>query len=196
MSATSVDFVPTTPEEVVYRAKFFVGQGWYKLGAGARWDQTSPFDGKEPFDKAGNQFPGFCDCSGFTAWAARYRRGPWNTDAITADARARHKRFRLVGRDEHVRPSDFIVYPGPDKDHDGERDSPGHIGIIVEVAPDFAAIRGKADWWEHLKIAHCTPRSQVKLGAIKLTDATLWVGRGYIVRPLHLQYAEAPEQAA
>lgn len=181
--------------EVVNRALKYVGQGWYKLGAGALHTSESPFDGKEPYDRAGNQFPGFCDCSGFTSWVARYRRGPWNTDAIVRDARVGGKRFRLVQREEHVRPSDFIVYPGPDKDHDGERDSPGHIGVIVEVAPDFHAIRGKADWWEHLRIAHCTPRSQVKLGAIKLTDATLWAGRGWIVRPLHVEHAEMPEAA-
>jgi len=193
--STSVDFVPTTPMEVVNRALRYVGQGYYKLGGGARWDAPSPFDGKEPFDRAGNQFPGFCDCSGFTAWAARYRRGYWNTDAITADARARQKRFRLVGKSEAVRPSDFLVYPGPDKDHDGERDSPGHIGVIVEVDPDFAAIRGKAEWWEALKVAHCTPRKQLTLGAIKLTDATLWAGKGYIVRPLHLQDAEMQDVA-
>jgi CHAP domain-containing protein len=192
---TAVDWVPTTPTEVVLRALRFVGEGYYKLGGGARFTAASPFAGDEPFDAAGNQFPGFCDCSGFTSWCARYRRGIWNTDAITSDARTRQKRFRLVGKGEPVRPSDFIVYPGPDKDHDGERDSPGHVGIITAVDPDFAAIRGKAEWWEALQVAHCTPRKQLTLGAIKLTDATLWAGKGYIVRPLHLQDAEMPEAA-
>jgi hypothetical protein len=181
---TAIDFVPTTPAEVVERALRFVGTGWYKLGAGAIYTADSPFAGQEAYDGARNQFPGFCDCSGFTAWAARYRRGNWNTDAIVGDARSKQKRFRVIRRDEPVRPSDFIVYPGPDADGDGERDHPGHIGVIVEVLPDF--VRGGPEWWESLRVAHSTPRAQVKLGAIKLSDATLWATKGYLVRPLHV----------
>lgn len=190
MSSTSVDFVPTTPDEVVRRALAWVGKGYYKLGGGAIYTADSPFAGKEAYDGSRNQFPGFCDCSGFTSWAARYKRGAWNTDAIVADARNRQKRFRVIKRSEPVRPSDFIVYPGPDADGDGERDHPGHIGIIVEVLPDF--VRGEPEWWEHLRVAHCTPRKQLTLGAVKLSDAALWATKGYLVRPLHVEHAEMP----
>jgi hypothetical protein len=166
--------------EVVSRALSFVGEGIYKLGGGALHTDESPFG----FTK--NQFPGTCDCSGFTAWCARYKRGPWNTDAMVRDATKGGRRFRLVSRDELVRPADFLVYPGPDRDHDGERDAPGHVGIIVRVLDGF--VRGRAEWWEHLEVAHCTPRAQRTQGAIKLTDATLWAGRGYIVRATHVEY--------
>ena len=171
-------FQSISANKVVARALQYVGEGYYKLGGGSRPTSASPFDPE------GNQFPGFCDCSGFSSWCMEYRRGPWNTDAVVADARVKRSRFRLVKRDEVVIPSDLVVYPGPDKDHDGERDSPGHIGVVVAVGPDFE--RGKNGWWEHLEIAHCTPRNQLKVGAIKHSDASLWAGRGYIIRALHV----------
>lgn len=172
-------FQPITPTAAVARALQFVGQGWYRLGGGARYPSESPFG------ESWNQFPGFCDCSGFTAWACTYVRGNYNTDAIVKNARVggAGARFRLVSKGMPVAPGDLIVYPGPDRDGDGERDHPGHIGIITEVLPDF--VRGGDEWWESLRVAHCTPRKQKTLGAIKLTDAALWAQRGYIVRPAH-----------
>jgi hypothetical protein len=168
---------PVAPGDVVARALAFVGQGRYELGAGA------PFPARTPFAEADNPIPGHCDCSGFVAWCAKYKRGPWNTDGMVKDATRTARRFRLVPREAPVRPGDVIVYPGPDRDHDGERDAPGHCGIVVEVLPGF--VRGKAEWWEHLRVAHCSRRHQDALGAIRITDATLWAGRGYLVRPTH-----------
>lgn len=173
--------VPVTPAEVVERARRHLGKGVYKLGGGALFTSSSPFG------PIGNPFEGTCDCSGFVAWACKYKRGPWNTDAMTHDARVGGAMFRLLGRHELVRPSDVIVYPGPDRDHDGERDAPGHCGIIVQVDEDFR--RGQPEWWEDLRVVHCSPRRQAELGALRLSDATLWAARGWIIRPRNLEAA-------
>lgn len=101
------------------------------------------------------------------------------------DARIGGGMFRLLGREELVRPSDLIAYPGPDRDHDGERDAPGHCAVIVEVTPEFR--RGKAEWWEQLRIVHCSPRRQTELGALRLSDATLFAARGWLIRPRNLE---------
>lgn len=172
--------------EVVARALAQRGLGTYKLGGGARF--TAP----TAFDDDGNQFPDHCDCSGLLAYAAKYRRGSFNTDAIVRDARVTRTRFRLVGRDEAVRPGDFIVKPGPDLDHNGVRDYPGHCGVITAVHADF--VRGSEGWWEDLEVTHCSgakqntidPKTGKRYGAVRTTNASIWSHAGYLIRPLHV----------
>jgi hypothetical protein len=178
MAQTLAAFAPVTTDDVLERAVTHLGRGIYGLGAGAPYTESTPYAPK------GNPYPGKCDCSGFVAWCLRYKRGPWNTDAIVTDARHGGNTWTLVSRDDSVRPSDVLVYPGPDRDHDGERDAPGHCGVVVSVLPEFE--RGRAEWWESLRVAHCSPRRQRDLGAIRLSDATLWAGRGYLVRARHV----------
>lgn len=92
--------------------------------------------------------------------------------------------YGLVAKRDPVRRGDLIVYPGIfDQDQDPDRDVPGHIAIIVRILAGF--VRGGDEWWEELEVVHCSPRKQATLGAIRLTDATQWASRGYIVRPLH-----------
>lgn len=179
-------WAPRPASEVVARALSARGQGYYKLGGGAPYTEASPFDAD------GNPHPGTCDCSGLIAWAAGYRRDAWNTNAIVADALKRRTRFVLVPRMAAVRVGDIIVKPGPDLDHDGRRDYPGHCGIIVGVHADF--VRGGPEWWEDLDVAHCSgarqnridPTTGKRYGAVRVTDASLWALSGYIIRPLHL----------
>lgn len=183
---------PTTREEAVARAVALIGTGWYKLGAGASIDDESPFG------PLGNNHPGFCDCSGFTAHvtghARKQPRGEYNTDAIVNDVykvvngRITRPGPRLmydpVPKGEKPLPGDLLVYPGRfDLDDNPDRDVPGHIGIVKEVLEGF--VRGGEEWWEDVMVIHCTPRKQKTLGAIKLTDATLWASRGYFIRPKH-----------
>jgi hypothetical protein len=161
--------------------------GVYKLGGGARWDQRSCYSTPT------NQFPGTCDCSGFLAWSAKYDRGVWNTDAIVDDATNHQGRFAVVHSEIPVRPGDFIVKKGPDLDHDGVRDHPGHCGIVVEVMPEFE--RGVKGWWEHLRVAHCSGALQLHVdpatdrfyGAVRVTNAAIWALDGYLIRPLHVR---------
>lgn len=173
---------PTSRADAVARAISLLGQGRYKLGGGA--DVTAP----SPFDTEGNRFPGYCDCSGFTSHVTGHARDQgkreYNTDAIVRDAKTTRALYRVVARAEVVLPGDLLVYPGIfDLDDDPDRDVPGHIGIIVEVRPEF--VRLGEEWWEDVEVIHCSPRKQRALGAIRQTDATLWASRGYFVRPLH-----------
>lgn len=178
-----VAFAPTTPQEAVARALLHVGRGHWDLGGGA------PYTAESPFSITGNPKPGRVDCSGFGAWCLRYLRGPWNTDAIIRDARGQTKRWRLVARSERVRPSDVIIMPGLDRDGDGDRDIIGHYGVIVGVDPDF--VRGGREWWQLLQVCHASSRRQSELGAIRVTDATIWAGRSYIIRALHIVDGES-----
>lgn len=165
------------------------GVGCYKLGAGARYDAPSCYAPE------GNQFPGFCDCSGLLAWAGQWAdpgRGAWNTDSIVDDAIHAQKRFALVAHDVAVRAGDIVVKPGPDLDHDGHRDHPGHCGVVTKVLPEF--VRGGHDWWEWLLVTHCSGALQLHLdpatgkpyGAVRETNAAIWALDGYIIRPLHV----------
>lgn len=162
------------------------GLGTYKLGGGAVY--TAP----NAFDDDRNQFPGFCDCSGLLGYAGRYKRGPYNTDAIVRDATGKRIRFRLVEKDERVRRGDFLVKAGPDKDGDGHRDYPGHCGVITGVLPEF--VRGSKDWYEDLEVTHCSgalqnridPATGKRYGAVRTTNAAIWKLAGYIIRPLHV----------
>ena len=181
---TDLGFHPISADEVADLALAQRGLGTYQLGAGARF--TAP----NAFADEGNQFPDHCDCSGLLSYCGRYRRGPYNTDAIVADALHIGGRFRLVERDEPVRRGDFIVKPGPDKDGDGHRDAPGHCGIITKVLPEF--VRGSRDWYEDLEVTHCggslqnriNPETMKRFGAVRTTNAAIWRLSGYLIRPL------------
>lgn len=182
----SASWEPIKAGVVVSRALAQRGLGWYKLGAGAR------FYAPTSFSKEGNQYEGFCDCSGLVAWAFGYRRGNFNTDGIVNDAIGPKKRFRIIKRDEPVIASDIIVRPGPDRNGDGNRDSPGHVGIITGVKPGF--VRGGDNWWDFLDVTHCSGRAQntndpktgKRYGATRTTNAVIWKSAGYLVRALHV----------
>lgn len=180
-------FTLLSAAEFVARALAQRGIGTYKLGAGARWSAHTAFADES------NQFPGHCDCSGLLAYAGKWAdpgRGQWNTDAIVADALHAHTRFELATG--LVRPGDIIVKPGPDLDHDGVRDRPGHCGVITKVGTDF--VRGVKGWWEHLEVTHCSgalqlhidPSTMKPFGAVRTTNAAIWALNGYIIRPRHV----------
>lgn len=188
-------WLPQSRDEMVSRAYAQRGLGWYKLGGGAIFTAATAFDAER------NQYPNACDCSGLVSFVFRYRRSSWNTDAITKDARYAKTRFRLLAKDEAVVPSDIIVRPGPDQNGDGQRDSPGHVGIVTRVLPGF--VRGAPDWWKHLEVTHCSgrlqntidtinddpfsPKTGKRYGAVRSTDASVWKSSGYLVRALHVK---------
>lgn len=188
MSPVAADpgFAPIAADLVADLALQQRGLGTYKLGGGAVYTADTAFADQ------GNQYPGHCDCSGLLAYCGRYRRAQYNTDAIVADALGKKRRFRLVGRGEMVRRGDFLVKPGPDRDGDGHRDSPGHCGIVTAVSPDF--VRGSKDWYEDLSITHCggslqnriDPTTGARYGAVRTTNAAIWRLNGYLIRPLHV----------
>jgi hypothetical protein len=177
---------PISASDVVARALAQRGLGWYKLGGGAIFTAPNCVSPQK------NQFPDTCDCSGLVAYVFLYRRGPWNTDAIVRDALGPKKRFRKIEMGETVRPSDIIVKPGPDKNGDGQRDSPGHIGIITGVLPTF--VRGAPDYWKHLLVTHSSgakqntidPQTGKRYGTVRQTEAYSWKTSGYLVRALHV----------
>jgi len=190
-------FHPLTASEFVERAlsqRGVVtshGVGTYHLDGGAEWQAESCYS------DAHNLAPGQCDCSGFLAWAGNWAdpgRGPWNTNAIVDDARKARTHFALVPHTEEVKAGHIIVKAGPDLDHDGKRDHPGHCGIITSVIPGFR--RGVSGWWEHLLVTHCSGARQLHIdpstgkcyGAVRTTDASLWGFDGYIIAPLHVEY--------
>ncbi len=205
-------YVPTRPEEVVERALMMRGLGRYQMGGGAPYDQPTVFSPK------GNQHDDRADCTALTAWAGRYVKGRYNTDALIDDAIERKmvddgkggrylkptrlgpgelkpgrcRLVRLVGPKEQVRASDLIVKPGPDKNHDGERDHAGHAGVITKVLAAF--VRGSPEWWEDLEVTHCSgagqdridPKTGKRYGAVRTQDAARWWDSGYILRLLHV----------
>lgn len=199
-------FVPTRPEEVVERALMQRGLGRYQMGGGAPYWEANMFAPK------GNQFDDHGDCTALCAYAARYIKGRYNTDALVDDAiervmvddgnggrylkptgrPGRCRLVRLVGRSELVRAGDLIVKPGPDKNHDGERDHAGHAGVITKVLAAF--VRGSKEWWEDLEVTHCSgagqdridPATKARYGAVRTQDASRWWDSGYILRPLHV----------
>lgn len=200
-------FHPLSASEFVERALSMRGPvlehgvGTYYLSAGAAWTAANCYA-----DDGHNLKPGCCDCSGFLAWSGKWAdpgRGPWNTDALVDDAIERvhlvptgrpgpRTRVRLVEHDEAVRAGDLLVKPGPDLDHDGVRDRPGHCAVITRVLEGF--VRGSLDWYDYLEATHCSGAKQLHVdpatgkpyGAIRTTNAAIWALDGYILRPLHV----------
>ena len=176
--------------DVVSRLRPFVGAplttGRYVLGAGGPYTSPTPFRAIGSW--LAERYPSLsaatlgCDCSGMVAWACGYKRGDYNTDAIVADVwiakygkptskPGPRRLFSPVDAGD-LRPGDVLVYGGPDKDMDGNRDSPGHTGIVSEVA--LGTVMGARNWLRGVKVIHCSSRDQAKVGAIRETDATLW----------------------
>ncbi len=199
--------VGMTNVQVVARIRPFVGrplaEGRYILGAGGKWNTLSPFapisQWLADLRKLAVGTLG-CDCSGLVAWGQGYVRGDYNTDAMVADVwRVRYglhtdepgprKLFAPVDADD-MRPGDVVVYPGPDKNKDGNRETPGHTGIIssVEAGTEFGD--QESEWWERVKVIHCSSRSQAKIGAIRETNAALWwdASRSVVVRCKRVRY--------
>jgi hypothetical protein len=90
-----------------------------------------------------------CDCSGFVCWALDVARdgsplpGGWlGTDAIYADATGPKHLFTAV---DQPSPGVLVVYPKPQVQ--GTEGTPGHIGIVTEVAADGSVTR----------VLHCAP---------------------------------------
>jgi hypothetical protein len=167
----------------------------YFLSGGAAFTEPSAF---HPGD---NLKAGTCDCSGLIAFALRYRRHWQNVNGILADAwdvvRRRPgpmRHYRLIHREEPVRPSDLVLHAGPDLDHDGVPDAGGHghIGGVTGVLGD--GLRHDPDWPHLFEITHCSGRLQehidpatgARYGAVRTTDASLWALDCYWVRALHV----------
>ena len=177
-------------DAVVSRLRPWIGvplsSGRYVLGGGALYTSISPF--KEIGSWLAERYPSLaattlgCDCSGMVATASGYKRGNWNTDAIVADVwltkygrptskPGPRRLFDAVQADD-LRVGDVLVYAGPDNNEDGNRDSPGHTGIVSYVAP--GTVMGARDWFKGVKAIHCSSRDQHKVGAIRESDARLW----------------------
>jgi hypothetical protein len=211
--ATVVPPASTAPQltgysaaEVIARLRPFVGAelsvGRYVLGGGAPYTSPSPF---RPIGSwLAERYPSLtaatlgCDCSGMVAWASGYKRGNWNTDAIVADVwltkygrpttKPGPRRLFEPVKHDALRPGDVLVYGGPDKDQDGNRDSPGHTGIVSSVA--LGTIMGARGWHNGVAVIHCSSRDQARVGAIRETDASLWwdVTRAVAVRCRLVRY--------
>jgi hypothetical protein len=187
---TLPSFRPISAGDVVARALAQRGMGSYQLGGGAIF--TAP----NVFAPDGNNYPNTCDCSGLLAYALAYRKGQWNVNGIYTDAKIAKTRFRFVGDDETVRPSDLILFPGPDHDGDGLPDpgTHGHCGVITQVLPGF--VRHAPGWEKQLRVTHCSGYEQYHLdpatgkpyGAVREMDASIWarVSTSRIVRPEHV----------
>lgn len=193
--------------EVVSRLRPWIGAklniGRYVLGAGAKYDQASPFGPIPDWLAKRSGFPvgtPACDCSGMVHWGSGTVRGNYNTDGMVADV------WRLVyGRPDFTRPGprklyepvepddvrigDILVYPGPDEDQDGDRDTPGHTGIASYVAP--GTVWGEGEFWNRVKAIHCSSRDQKTLGAIRETWANLWwdAKRSLVIRCKRVRYS-------
>lgn len=118
----------------------------YKLGAGGmKALADTPADSR-----------GFCDCSGFTAWALGFARlskdpfylriaGGWiNTDSIVRDARDLRGMFDQVP-EALALPGDLIVFgKGPGRRY-------GHVGVVSQMREQRVA-----------KVIHCSPSNEGK----------------------------------
>lgn len=157
----------------------------YGMGHGAA--PSSP----TPFDAAGK-----CDCSGLVHWGWGTRRGNYNTDGLVDDAYRRSNGRYLYGTDgkklrgpqrfcvgvepDDVRPGDAIVYPGPDRDHDGQREHAGHCGGVVDVPAGYV-LYGEG-WIEGLRVAHCRwHKISAAGGAVRVTDASYFAHDSVVV---------------
>lgn len=167
-------------ELVVDRAIAQRGRGRYHLGGGAIY--TAP----DVYSPEGNNHPGATDCTGLLAYAAMYKKGPYNTDAIVEDARGPQRRFFVVPEDSDVRPGDFLIT------NNGKL-LPDHAGVIVEVLPGF--VRHGKRWYRNLRVAQAAGQSWAKkvneqmedtTGAVRVTDAWRWRHTGVIVRARHV----------
>lgn len=135
----------------------------YGLGHGALWTAPNVFAKTKK-----------ADCRAFVHYGLGTVPGPYNTDGMVADAYKRRSGRFVLDEDgrrqrgpcklfepvedkdvskERARPGDVIVYPGPDRNHDGKRERAGHMGGIVDILDGFAF--GEGDWEERIRIAHC-----------------------------------------
>jgi hypothetical protein len=196
MTTNDVVFQHITAHELVTRGLSQRGRGRYRLSAGAIWTADSAFSNDHNLVPADEHSPdGYCDCTGLGAWAEKRRRGRWNTDAIVHDALGDRTHYRVARGDEVILPGMLLVKPGPDLDHDGHRDHPGHYSIIAQVHDWF--VRGLHDWWTGLGLVHCSgalqdhidPATGHRYGAVRLTDASMFHSVGYIIVPLHVDFS-------
>lgn len=162
----------------VARARQFLGQGLYCLGAGGKnpyaadpWS-TCAKPSVHTHEAKGRVF---CDCSGFVDYCFGWSRNDpvygWRyTDAFVRDA------LRDVPGDlgyavqiAECREGDLVVYKSADLDGDGDRDLIGHVGIISK--------RGAT--WRDLRVIHCSASGTF---AVKETDGRIWEKRGVVFR--------------
>jgi hypothetical protein len=148
--------------------------------------------GKDPFaehpaDWAFGLRTPTCDCVGFVVWCLgfdRYQRdlfphwGGWvNTDSMLISARAGDGWFEEIETPELaclvVRPSTYL---------EGERDQPGHVGIVTGLPAEWDR---RYPSWDMLRVTHCAGSNEkIALGAIEETHAKQWHGRGRLLRYL------------
>ncbi len=158
------------PSEVILRALGACGMGDYSLGAGDYY----PEDPDDPFADGY-----LCDCSGFAAFAYRYRRkqpgyadgwGWVNTDSMICDALTRQEWWRVT---RVPQPGDLVVYGARYKRRlltkKMYRSRIGHVGVLVDVPTD-------KPWnWKNIKAAHCSAGNERRFGhAIAVTDIRAW----------------------
>lgn len=170
--------------ESVKRARTFLGQGLYCLGAGCKnpkaadpWTVCAkPNDPKHAKHVGAGRV--FSDCSGFVDFCMGWDRNDpvygWRyCDSIFADAK---KQVRGdLGYEvpiEQVEPGDLIVYRSQDTDGDGDRDLIGHICIVSTVPAT-----GRT--WKTIRVIHCASKGPV---AVRESDAQIWARRGVVFR--------------
>lgn len=183
-----------THQDVVSRARSAVNQGTiYKLGAG---DYVSDLEwrtgliqpetavagpGEIVASAMSSPASGYCDCSGFAAWALKRKRhvtdNPWytehngewmNTDAIVRDALSPFGFFDEIGTPE---PGCLIVFPRlPGQ-------VAGHVGIVTEVPREWVRLNDPSSV-QALRVVHCSAGNYAKKSeAILETDAAVFQNR-------------------
>lgn len=181
----------TTRDRAVVLAIQSRGTGIYSLGAGG---------GNNPFGPLLEN--GRCDCSNFVNWAVGNvldgGHGVYsNTDGMVRDAYGvrpdgrtetpKMKAWEPVPKGEPPLPGDLIVTPGKFKQEGTKwvRQQPGHVGIIVQVQPEYRRDMDFAtEGHRYLRVVHCAGNRGVP-PAIRETDASSWRLRGYLVRYRH-----------
>lgn len=180
LASAASGWQPMPRELVVDRALAQRGRGRYHLGGGAIY--SAP----DVYSPEGNNHPGTTDCTGLLAYAAMYKKGPYNTDAIIADATGLRRRFEVVPEDELVQPGDFLIT------NNGKL-LPDHAGVVVEVLPGF--VRHGKRWYRNVRVAQAAGQSwtktineqmEDKTGAVRVTDAYRWRHTGVFVRAKHI----------
>lgn len=181
-----------TAAEVVNRALRMVAEcaapgstNDYELGFGATYDKPSAFA------NATTQ----CDCTGFASWCEGYKRGNYNTDGLALDAWV-HSGFTQTTKPgprklvvpvdpADMRPGDIIVFRGPDGDHDGKRDYPGHAGVLIDV--EAGTVLHAKGWADRVRVAHCRWQNR----AVRVTTAEPYFDkpRTMVLRCKRVRYA-------
>ncbi len=165
---------PLPFRDPVSRARAWIGQGRYLLGAGG-FDPAAPSPESLRLGRRG------CDYAGFLAWCLGYARqqpgftsaADWiNADSMIEEAETRGSWFASIAEPE---PGAIVAYCSVALERDGRRERSAHAALITAPPPRWTA---DAAAWTALRIVHCSPAIQRRHGfAIDETHAATWAHR-------------------